>query len=390
MSSEQLEQSISNILPAMIDLRRQLHRQPELSGQEQATAALLCQHLQQAGIAFRQGIGGHGILATIRCPEADAPWVAIRADMDALPIAETTGAAYASQAAGVSHCCGHDVHSAIAMGVALLLQQHRRALPHHVAVIFQPAEEQATGARAMLDDGVLNDFMPRRMHALHVFPHLPTGALGLRRGVMCAATDLFTITVRGKGGHAARPHECSDVILAASHMLQSINQIISRRVNAGHQAVLSIGRFQSGFAANVMPEEASFSGTIRSLHPEAHQQIRESIQNMSRHIAAAWCVQTSFELQCSIPLLRNDDAVMDMTERCLRQYLPETSLVMLDEASMGGEDFAEFLAHVPGCLLRLGTCGSEASAYPLHHPSFDIDESAMRHGMLALLALACN
>lgn len=371
-------------------MRRLLHQQPEVSGEEKETAARISKMLHQRGIECHTGIGGHGMLVCIRCDQEDAPWVALRGDMDALPIAETGEAAYASRLAGVSHCCGHDAHSAMLFGVTAVLHQLRHQLSHHVACIFQPAEEIATGARAMIQDGLFNDFIPQRIHALHVYPHLPAGTIGLRWGVMCAATDLFDVTVTGKGGHAARPHQCSDVILAASHIMQSINQIISRRVDANHQAVLSIGRFQSGFAGNVMPDRAEFSGTIRSMHPEVHQQIRQSIQNMSQHIATAWKVEAKFYLQCSIPLLYNDEKIMGFVECSLGKVLPQAALVVLDEPSMGGEDFAEFLAIAPGCLLRLGTCTGPQSAHTLHHPAFDIDEQAMLNGMLALSILAVD
>jgi len=385
---ENISTAAKQQLPHAIALRRQLHQHPECSGNEANTAATIRQHLEQHGITCRSNIGGHGLLATIPCANPQAPWVALRADMDALPINETSQTAYQSTVSNVSHCCGHDAHSAMLVSAAIILQQMQPSLDHHIACIFQPAEEKATGARAMIEDGLFRDFTPQRIHALHVTPHLSAGYIGIREGVMCAATDLFEVTVTGQGGHAARPHQCSDVILAASHIMQSINQIISRRVDANHQAVLSIGRFQSGFAANVMPDQAQFSGTIRSLHPEVHQQIRLSIQNMSHHIAEAWRVHSAFRLQCSIPLLRNDDQVVHDVRQALNKILVSELLVELPEASMGGEDFAEFLAIAPGCLLRLGTASSSATSWPLHHPAFDLDEQSMQHGIMALLAMA--
>jgi amidohydrolase len=385
---ENISTAVQQQLPHAIALRRQLHQHPECSGDESKTAATIRTCLEQHGITCHSNIGGHGILATIKCANPQASWVALRADMDALPIDETGQTNYKSTVRNVSHCCGHDAHSAMLVSAAIVLQQMRTSLTHHIACIFQPAEEKATGAQAMIEDGLFRDFTPQRIHALHVSPHLPAGHIGIKKGVMCAATDLFEVTVTGQGGHAARPHQCSDVILAASHIMQSINQIISRRVDANHQAVLSIGRFQSGFAANVMPEQAMFAGTIRSLHPEVHQQIRQSIQNMSQHIAEAWRVDATFKLQCSIPLLRNDDHVIQEVRQALNKVLASELLIELSEASMGGEDFAAFLAIAPGCLLRLGTASSSATSWPLHHPAFDLDEQSMHHGIMALVTMA--
>ncbi len=388
----ELHQQLDSIMPDVIALRRHLHQHPELSGQEEKTAAHLVSLLNTLpdsdALDIRTNIGGHGLLLRMDC--GAERWIVLRADMDALPIDDAKQCAYASQQAHVAHACGHDAHSAMLFGAIRMLLTIRDTLNHNIAFIFQPAEETTEGAAAMLADGVLAGMNIERIHALHVYPYLPAGSIGLKERTMCAAADMFDVEIEGRGGHAARPHECIDVILIASHIIQALHHIVSRRVNPLHPAVLTIGQIHAGSAANVIPGCARFSGTVRSLNPDTHEEIRARMDRIIRQTAETWGATAHFHMRQAVPMLVNDSAAMHAVRRNLAAYLPDTSIIELEEASMGGEDFAEFLQQTPGCLLRLGTGGSPATRYPLHHPCFDIDESSLHTGVAALVALALN
>jgi len=386
-NSEYLISHVETVMADVIALRRYLHAHPERSGQEVQTAARVAKLLESKGVPVQSGIGGHGLLASIKVSEGK-PWIALRADMDALPIQDGKEKCdYASTVAETTHACGHDAHTAMLYGAITVLQGMRESLPFNVACIFQPAEETASGARSMLNDGVFDAIHPSRIHALHVYPYLPAGSLGLKDGAMCAAADMFDVEIEGRGGHAARPHECIDVILIASHIIQALNHIVSRRVDPMHPAVLTIGQIHAGTAANVIPGCARFSGTVRSLNPDTHEEIRLRMDRIIRQTAETWGATARFYMRQAIPVLHNDVKTMQEVRARLARYMPDTPVIEIENPSMGGEDFAEFLGHMPGALLRLGTGGSPATRYPLHHPCFDVDESALSTGVAALVCL---
>jgi amidohydrolase len=255
-------------------------------------------------------------------------------------------------------------------------------------LIFQPAEETCQGAAAMLRDGVFRDIKPKQIYALHVYPYLPAGSTGLRHGPMCAAADMFDVEIHGRGGHAARPHECIDVVLVATQMIQALHQIVGRRVNPLHPAVLTIGQIHGGHAGNVIPDHINFSGTFRSLHPEVHEEIRTRMDQIIRQTAEAWGATARFTLKQATPVLTNNSELISQSRVIFEEASPYIKLIEINEPSMGGEDFAEFLHDIPGCLFRLGTGSSPETRYPLHHPCFDIDEAAMASGITAFAALA--
>jgi len=386
LDAKQLAQHVMEAMEQVIALRRHLHQHPELSGAEIHTARHISERLKAAGIDVQEGVGGHGLVARIEGNSGNG-WVALRADMDALPIDDAKKRPYSSTNDGVAHACGHDAHSAMLYGAAMVLHQLRECLPMNVACIFQPAEETTEGAAAMLADGLFTDLKPERIHALHTYPYLPAGTIGLRDGVMCAAADMFHVELTGRGGHAARPHECVDVILIASQIIQALHHIVSRRVDPMHPAVLTIGHIEGGHAANVIPDHVRFSGTVRSLNEKTHEEIRSRMDRIIRQTAEIWGAEVHFHMKQAIPPLVNDENVMQLVRKHLSHYAPNIPCVDIEEASMGGEDFSEFLRHVPGCLLRLGTGGGPDTRYPLHHPCFDVDESALEKGVLALVSL---
>jgi len=389
LNATQLEAAIDALLPEVIRIRRFIHQQPELSGQEKETALLVANVCRNAGLEVREHIGGHGLLACLHI-DKDKQWIAFRADMDALPIQDGKQQPYSPTVADISHSCGHDAHTAILLATACLLSHCKEALDCNIAFIFQPAEETCQGAAAMLADGVCKDIRPEQIYALHVYPYLPAGSIGLREGPMCAAADMFEVEIHGRGGHAARPHECIDVILVASHVIQALHHIVSRRVNPLHQAVLTIGQIHAGHAGNVIPDRISFSGTFRSLHPEAHEEIRACMDHIIRQTAETWGATSKFVLKQATPVLTNDPALLQHATDVLQTLTPNIKCLEIHEASMGGEDFAEFMRETPGCLFRLGTGGGPETRYPLHHPNFDIDESSMHSGIAAFAALALS
>jgi len=389
VNAEQLAMTLDNIVPEIIRIRRYFHQHPELSGCEKETALQVATFCRAAGLQVRENIGGYGVLACLDV-DPNKPWLAFRADMDALPIQDGKQQAYASPVAGVSHSCGHDAHTAILFGTIKLLCHFKQALNHNIAFVFQPAEETCQGAAAMLKDGLFDDIQPEKIYALHVYPYLPAGSIGLRAGAMCAAADMFEVEIHGRGGHAARPHECIDVILVASHVIQALHHIVSRRINPLHQAVLTIGQIHGGHAGNVIPDHIAFSGTFRSLHPEVHEEIRVCMDHIIRQTAETWGATSKFLLKQATPVLSNDPELLNQASTVLQTLTPDIKRITIHEASMGGEDFAAFLATTPGCLFRLGTGSSPETRYPLHHPCFDIDESSLRSGIALFTALALS
>lgn len=389
VAHQQLAAEVSHVMAEVIRIRRFLHEHPELSGSEKNTAALIADKCQSMGLSVRENIGGYGLLATLMV-NPQRPWLAFRADMDGLPIQDRKQLPYASRIKGISHTCGHDVHSAVLLGAAQVITNLKAHLQYNIAFIFQPAEETCEGATAMLREHLFENFTPEQIYAMHAFPYLPAGSIGLREGAMCAAADMFDVEIIGRGGHAARPHECIDVILIASHVIQSLHHIVSRRVNPLHPAVLTIGQINSGYAGNVIPDKLQFSGTIRSLHPEAHEEIRAMMDRIIRQTSEAWGATAQFTLKQATPVLTNNSKLIAQAREIIRNSSPEIETIELPDPSMGGEDFAEFLRDIPGCLFRLGTGGGPETRYPLHHPNFDIDESAMASGIATFAALALN
>jgi len=389
LTVEQLAAAVESVMPEVVKIRRHLHQHPELSGEEEKTASLVAESCEILGLKVRQNIGGHGLLVTLKVDE-NRPWIAFRADMDALPIQDGKQHTYASRVPNASHTCGHDVHTAVMLGVVHLLHAQQEYLKHNIAFVFQPAEETCEGAASMLRDNVFGDISPEQIYAMHVYPYLPAGSIGLRAGPMCAAADMFDVEIFGRGGHAARPHECIDVVLVATQVIQALHQIVGRRVNPLHPAVLTIGQIHGGHAGNVIPDHISFSGTFRSLHPEAHEEIRSVMDRIIRQTAEAWGASAKFNLRQATPVLINNSKLLPQAREIFKEVIPDTLLIDIDEASMGGEDFAEFMRDIPGCLFRLGTGGGPETRYPLHHPCFDIEEESMRSGVAAFAALALN
>lgn len=373
----------------LVAMRRQIHQHPELGYQEEATAGFLADVLRQAGIQVQTGVGRTGMVATISGKQGGRV-VALRADMDALPITETTGLPYASKHAGVSHACGHDSHSAMLAGVGLLLQQHRDRLAGTVKLFFQPAEECPPdgGAQPMIADGVLQDPPVDAIYALHTMGDLPVGQISIAKGPMMAASDRAEIRIIGKGGHGSAPHQTVDALLTAAHVVVALQSIVSRNANPLQPAVLTVGELHAGYRYNVVADTATLDCTIRSLDPETRQLLRNKIEQIVAGVTEAFGAKYELVYTLGYPSVPNDSAKVDQVLAAAAAVLGEGSVVMLESPSMGGEDFAYFLEQVPGALFWLGSALDDGrEQFPAHHPGFDLNEKALPLGVAMLCQL---
>ncbi|WP_440112333.1 amidohydrolase [Paenibacillus sp. QZ-Y1] len=359
-------------------IRRHLHRNPELSGEEKETTAAIRSWLEEEGVRIADEYSLRtGLIAEIG--QADGPVVALRADIDALPIQEETKLEYASQVAGKMHACGHDAHTAILIGAARLLKQRESRLQGKVRLLFQPAEEKATGARQVIQSGALSDV--RAVFGLHNKPDLQVGTVGIREGALLAAADGFVVKVEGVGTHAAVPEAGIDPIVVASHIVTALQAIISRNVGAQESAVISVTKIHSGTAWNVIPNEAILDGTVRTFDEKVRARIRERFNQVVAGVAAAYGTRATVRWIQGPPAVVNDASLASAAE----QVVSEIGLNSIRPVpSPAGEDFSFYQKEVPGLFLFLGTSGP----HEWHHPAFDVDERALPLGAHLLAALA--
>lgn len=372
------------ILPQAVALRHHLHAHPELSGQEAQTAAHVAACLAPLNLTTVQtNFGGHGIVATLQGPHA-GPTLALRGDMDALPITEQADRPYKSTVDGVMHACGHDGHTACLWGAAAVLSALREHIRGTVKFIFQPAEETTGGAEALCARNVMDHV--QAIFALHGWPGLAVGRIGLRAGPVMASADRFDITLRGRGGHAAYPHLCVDPLVAGAQIVQALQTVASREVSPLEPVVVTVAQFHAGTAFNVIPGQAHLAGTVRCLSDA----VRGAMPAALERIVAGVCVSArcgyDFSYAPGPPVVVNDPRLTTYAERAARAVLGPNGVQMLDTPTMGAEDFAYYLAHAPGVFVRLGV-GEDAS--PLHTSTYDFGDSTLPFGieMLASLAL---
>lgn len=347
----------------LIAWRRELHTWPELSGQEAATTARLRAWLQAAGISLRDYPLKTGLVAEIGEGE---PLIALRADIDALPVHEASGVPWHSRHPGVMHACGHDVHSAVMLGAALLLKQQEAQLPGRVRLLFQPAEEIAAGARQFIEAGVLEGV--QAIFGMHNEPGLPTGVFATRSGAFYANADKFIIRVSGKGAHAAHPEAGVDAIVAASQIIQGLQSLTSRSFNTLDSLVLSVTRIDAGKSWNVLPGSVEFGGTARTHDLEVRAGLEARVRTLLTHFAEAAGAQATLSWHAGPPVLINDAQWAQVASEVAQQagYRVQTA-----DLHLGGEDFAFYLQQLPGAFVSIGS----ASAFGLHHAAFDPDEA---------------
>jgi amidohydrolase len=366
-------------------IRRHLHRHPELSGQEFSTTDYLSKQLTAARVPHRVATGKCGIITdVIESPDAGAPIVAMRADIDALPIKEENNVPYRSKRSGVMHACGHDAHSAILLGTTLALYR-ARPLPVAWRSIFQPSEEAGRGACEMVNQGALEGV--DAIIALHVDPNLPVGKVAITPGPRTAFCQDFIIEIAGRGGHGARPHTTVDPIATAAHLITLIYQAVPRQTDARQPVVVTIGMINAGFASNVIPDTASLQGTIRTLNTAVAVQARETVERLCASVAQAFGAKISPVFERLLPGLVNDAQIATLAASVAGQLLGPENILRNEPPSMGAEDFADYLPVVPGCMIGLGAKGANRRITPLHTATFDIDETALLIGARLFAAI---
>lgn len=361
---------------AWIALRRDLHRHPELGFALPRTAGIVAERLHELGLEVQTGVGESGVVAVLD-GAADGPTVLVRADMDALPIQEENEIPHASQTAGVMHACGHDGHTAIALAVAELLSARRAELAGRVKFIFQPAEEIGRGAQAMIAAGALQAPAPEISLGLHLWNDMPVGFLALVDGPMMAAAGDITITIHGRGGHGALPHETRDPIVAGCQVVSALQTIVSRNVRPTEVAVVSVTEFKAGDSFNVIPSSARLRGTIRAFQSEVIALLGERVRAISQDIAAALGCQAEVTVeQLTLPVV-NDAGVNERLRAVFQAVAPGVQLIR-NFQTMAAEDMSYFLEAAPGTFFFVGSANPERGLdYPHHHPRFDFDEAAI-------------
>ncbi len=374
-----LEQRLQHLLPELIQLRRHLHAHPELSGQEHRTAALVAGELRRWGWQVREAVGRTGVVAELG-PER-APLVALRVDMDALPIEERTELPWASTQQGLMHACGHDIHTTVGLGVAALLASVPERLSARLRLLFQPAEETAQGAGWMRSEGAMDGV--RTLFGVHVFPSIPVGRVGVRCGSLTAAAGELEIEVLGESGHGARPHQSTDAIWIAARVVSGLQEAISRRLDPLHPVVVSFGRIEGGKAFNVIADHVRLLGTVRCLDPEVHHRLPGWIEDTVHGLCRGHGGEARVHYRRIAPPVHNDPALTRLVAQAASDLLGESQVEWLEHPSLGAEDFAELLEGCRGTMFRLGVAGPQGCT-PLHSNTFSPDEGCLAVGVRVL------
>ena len=380
---DELNAPLAELLPDIIALRHDLHAHPELSGQEERTAGVISEILTRNGIAHRTNVGGgYGIVATIQGGKGPGKTFGLRGDMDALPILEENETEYKSQNPGVMHACEHDGHTANLMGATLLLNEMRDSFAGTIQCLFQPAEETVRGADAMIEGGALDGV--DAILALHGWPIIPVGTIGIRSGPVMASADGWKLTIRGKGGHGAYPHDTIDPIACGAQLVTALQTIVSREVSPVAPAVISVTTFHAGTAMNIIPPQAELSGTVRALDPKLRTTMEERMRRIIGGVCAAMRCEFDFMYHYGTPVTVNDAGITDLVRQVGRELIGAENVVELPEPTMGAEDFAYYLERKPGMMFRLGT----GCPYLLHTPKYDFGDTPLETGIQMFVGVA--
>lgn len=384
-----LENRINAVYDAVIQHRRWLHQNPELSGQEKHTAAYIADCLRKMGLTPKENIGGYGVTAVI-AGKPGGKCIGLRADFDALSMQEDTGLPFASQNPGVCHACGHDLHTAMLLGAAQVLCDFKEQFTGTIKLIFQPSEEDVSdsGSMRMIADGVMEDPHVDAMLAQHVGPQYPTGTVALRPGAMSASSDLFSIEIHGKSCHGSAPENGVDAITIGAQVISALQTIISRTTNPQDSAVLTIGTVNAGTRYNIIADSFRMEGICRTLNPQVQDAMSRQMENIVKGITQAMGGSYTFSYIKGSPPVINDAAACDTVLDAMKQLLGEENITLLDKSAMIGEDFSYFAQAVPSVFYWLG-CREESTAfYPLHSNHFTPDEQAMRTGIRVMISSA--
>jgi len=378
----QIKHLAQKLAPRLVEIRRHLHSHPELSGQEYQTAAYVAGVLSSSGLQVQEMVGKTGVVAELHGQGEDPRRLAIRTDLDALPIQEQTNLEFASRKPGIMHACGHDIHTTVGLGTAMILAQIADDLPGSHRFLFQPAEETAQGARWMIEDNVMTDVSA--ILSVHAFPSIMAGNIGIRHGVLTAAADDLEIIILGESGHGARPHEAIDAVWIAAQVITTLQQAISRTQNPLRPVVLTIGQIHGGRAPNVIADQVRLQGTVRSLHPDTHAELPAWIEKIVASVCQSYGARYEMNYRRGVPSVVNNPALTQLVEASALDAWGSDRIDILPEASLGAEDFALYLQHAPGMMFRLGVGKPQGPNYPLHHPKFEADESAIITGVITL------
>ncbi len=387
---DQLKAEIDELVPDLIAMRRDLHEHPELAFEEVRTSGMVAQRLRSLGLEVQMGVAKTGVVGLLRggTSQPGAKTIAIRADMDALPIHELNEIDYHSQVDGKMHACGHDGHTSIALAVATILSKRRAELNGNVKFLFQPAEERGSGAKPMVEEGAMEGV--DAILGLHLISNYSLGRVGVRAGTVNASNDRFVLTVHGKGGHAAMPNEAVDPIVIAAHIITALQTLISRETSPFSPAVVTIGIVNAGTAFNIIPETAVLQGTMRAFSEEHRVKLLRRIQELTSGIASAMGGSCKVELFAGCPPCTNDAAMTAVVHKAAAASVGEQAVDSGEDLMLtASDDMAYFLNAAPGCFFRVGAHNKEKGvAYPHHHPRFNIDEDALPVGVEVLTRAA--
>ncbi|WP_051250897.1 amidohydrolase [Paenibacillus harenae] len=385
-SENHIDLALEQLYPNMIRWRRHLHQYPELSFHERVTASWIAERLTEMGCAVRTGVGGHGLIAVIK-GDKPGPVIALRADIDALPIQDEKSCDYASKVPNVMHACGHDAHTAALLAVASYYSSNRAAVSGERRLLFQPAEEVTPGgALPMIKDGALDG--ADVVYGVHLWTPLDYGLVASKPGPFMAAADEFVIDITGCGGHGGLPHQAIDAILIGSHLVQAAQSIVSRNVNPLHPAVVTIGSFQAGSTNNVIAERCRLKGTVRSFDEQTRRMIHERLEMLVKHTCAMHGAEVHYDMRIGYPPVVNDKPEAERFFEVSRSLFGEQAVIH-SEAITVAEDFSYYLQQVPGCFMFVGAGNEECGAvFSHHHAKFDIDERAMLRSARLLIGMA--
>jgi len=379
------------VAPKVQNWRHHIHANPELSFEEFETARFVSDRLTEFGIEHQHGVAGTGVVGLIKGRNPESRILALRGDMDALPIVEQNEVSYKSTKPGIMHACGHDVHTSSLLGASWILQQVKDQFEGTIKLIFQPGEEKVPGGASLLiKEGVLQNPAPQSIVGQHVMPFLPVGKVGFREGLYMASADEIYLTIHGKGGHGAMPNLAIDVVAISAQVITALQQVVSRSADPKIPSVLSFGTVMAKGATNILPNSIYLEGTFRTMDEDwrakAHQKIRQIVEGICESFGA----KADLEIRKGYPFLKNDPVLTRKMKKCAQEYLGAENVVDLD-IWMAAEDFSYYTQEMPGCFYRLGTRNEEKGIVSgVHTPTFDIDEDALEIGCGLMAWLAVN
>ncbi|MDR1941891.1 MAG: amidohydrolase [Endomicrobium sp.] len=364
-----------NFEKEVIEIRRHAHKNPELSGKEYNTAKFIESKLKEFNIPYKRA-ANTGVIADLHGAKKGKT-AALRADMDALPVSEQNSFSYKSVNSGIMHACGHDGHIAIILGAAKILSKNKNALNGSVRFIFQPAEEVADGANNMIKAGALRDPKPDVIFGAHVCPWIKSGKVGIKYGAMMAGVDKIKIEINGEIAHGAYPHLSKDAIVAAGAFISGVQSVVSREIAPSEPAVITFGQISGGTSYNIICDKVTLTGTVRALNNKTRNIIKKSVLNKLKSLERAYGVKCFADYRFIDEPLINTGKITRFCHKTAAQFYGKNNVVVIDESSMGGEDFANYLKEVPGNFIYIGSSKDKKTSYPWHHCNFDIDESAL-------------